>query len=76
MITKQELFDLYTQQKSKMGDKKFGIELKIHMPDDEIETIYNPNAHNKMKYINSAYNDNLVHQNSEQIYIVGAKFVV
>ena len=70
-MTKTELFDLYDKFKDA---KNLTIALHIHMPDDSIETIVNRRAHEKIKYIDKVYNDDLVHGSSEEIYIVDAEF--
>lgn len=70
-MRKQELLDLYDQYKN-VEDLR--IQLAIHMPDGSTESIYNTKAHNKMEYIDKTYNDNLVHKNSDEIYIIDAVF--
>lgn len=70
-MTKKELIDLYDQYK---GIKNLRIKLRIHMPDGSTEVIYNTNAHNKIEYIEKTYDENLVHKNSKDIYIVNAIF--
>ena len=66
MTKKEQLIKDYEQLKDK------GIEcivLFIHMPTGETEVITNPRADEKIAYVNKTYDDNLVHENCEQIYI-------
>ena len=70
-MTKQELLDKYNEFKDK---ENVVIALHIHMPDDSIETIFNRKAHEKIKYVDKVYNDNLVHASNDNIYIVDAEF--
>lgn len=70
-MTKEELLKIYDEYKDV---ENLLIALHIHMPDDSIETIVNRKAHEKIKYIDKTYNDNLVHCNSEDIYIVDVEF--
>lgn len=52
------------------GEKKVDrIILFIHMPDDSEEVIVNSKPFEKVKYIDGAYTEELVHKNNEQIYI-------
>ena len=52
------------------GEKKVAmIILYIHMPDDSEEIIVNSNPFEKVKYIDGAYTEDLVHKTNEKIYI-------
>lgn len=46
-----------------------GIVLMIHMPGGETEVIQNPNVEDKLKYLGTAYNDELVHNGNSDIWI-------
>ena len=70
-LTKEALLKKYEVYKD---SEHLGINLYIHMPDDSIEIIYNSMGHNKIEYIKSAYDENLVHHNSKDIYIIDVQF--
>lgn len=72
-IDKKELIKRYEAVKD---NKKILVILYIHMPDGSTELIVNTEGHNKFQYINKTYDDNLVHMNSKDIYIVDAEFLV
>lgn len=65
-MTKEQLLKYYEAQKEKAEE----IALFIHMPDDSTEVIYNSNVQNKIDYICKTYDENLVHSNCKDIYIV------
>lgn len=71
-MTKQELFELYEAEKK--AGKIDHVILWIHMPGGETEFIGNPEVAAKMKYVDKTYDDNLVHKNSDQIWIQNAVF--
>lgn len=73
-MKKSELLAKYERYKNYKGD--FTIALYIHMPDDSIESIYNDRPHNKMQYIDKTYDENLVHKNSKEIYIMDVNFIL
>lgn len=51
------------------------ILLEIKMPTGEIETIINPNIHEKVKYVNKTYDNDLRHANCKDIQIVDYLFI-
>lgn len=51
------------------------ILLEIKMPTGEIETIINPNIHEKVKYVNKTYDKDLRHANCKEIQIVDYLFI-
>lgn len=59
-MKKAELFKEY-QEMVDQGKEIDCIILYIHMPTGEQETITNPNAAEKMAYIDKTYNDDLIH---------------
>ena len=67
-MTKKEIFkeEFFKADGEKKVDR---IILFIHMPDDSEEVIVNSKPFEKVKYIDGAYTDDLVHKNNEQIYI-------
>lgn len=67
-MTKKEEF-LKEYQEAKEKGEVIAVWLYIHMPSGETEVIINPNAEEKVSYIEKTYNDDLVHCNSDQIYI-------
>ena len=67
-MTKKEEF-LKEYQDAKEKGEVIAVWLYIHMPSGETEVIINPNAEEKVAYIEKTYNDDLVHCNSDQIYI-------
>lgn len=67
-MTKKEEFLKHYQEAKEKGEI-IAIWLYIHMPGGETEVIINPNAAEKVAYIEKTYNDDLVHCNSEQIFI-------
>lgn len=69
-MTKKEFMDMYEKYKD---IKDLAVTLYIHMPDDSIEIINNSQGHNKVKYIDNTYDENLVHKNSDKIYIIYAE---
>ena len=71
-INKKELIKRYEAVKD---NEKILVILYIHMPDGSTELIVNTEGHNKFQYINKTYDDNLVHMNSKDIYIVDAEFL-
>ena len=73
MSSKSEFYERYCKVKD--DDGLMGVTLYIHMPNDEVETISNPNVADKVDYILETYTDDLVHTNNEKIYIVGYEFV-
>ena len=70
-MTKTEFMAQYEKYKD---SENLALNLSIHMPDDSIEIIFNSKGHNKVKYINETYDENLAHKNSEQIFIVDVQF--
>lgn len=71
-MKKSALLKQYEDVKDREG---IAVCLEIHMPDGETEVIFNPNAAKKMEYIDATYSEDLVHKNSDQIYITSAKFI-
>ncbi len=67
-MTKREAF-MEEFFKADAEKKVMQVILFIHMPDDSEEVIVNWNPFEKVKYIYNTYNDDLVHKNSDQIYI-------
>lgn len=67
-MTKKEIFkeEFFKADGEKKVDR---IILFIHMPDDSEEVIVNSKPFEKVKYIDGAYTEELVHKNNEQIYI-------
>lgn len=67
-MTKKEIFkeEFFKADGEKKVDR---IILFIHMPDDSEEVIVNSKPFEKVKYIEGAYTEELVHKNNEQIYI-------
>lgn len=72
-MTRQMLLDKYENYKDK---DNIEIILFVHMPDDSIEIIHNVNVAEKIGYISEAYDENLVHKNSDLIYITDVQFLV
>ncbi len=70
-MKKSEFFETYEKYKDYPS---LMVSLFMHMPDGSVEIIYSFNAHEKMKYIEQTYDDNLVHVNSPDIYITRAYF--
>lgn len=60
---------LNKEYKELEGNGLESIILYIHMPTGEEEIIINSNVEEKIKYINKAYNENLVHKGCSDIYI-------
>lgn len=75
-ITKAELMSEYEKFKhcKEYNTENAYIGLYIHMPDDSNECILNTNIHNKIKYINEAYDDELTHKGCKDIYIKEIRF--
>lgn len=51
------------------------IELNIHMPTGETETIQNPNIKDKIEYISKAYDDKLHLKSNPEIYIISYSLI-
>lgn len=66
MTKKEELIKAYEELEGKEIDC---VTLFIHMPTGETEVIVNPRIAEKIEYINKTYNDELVHNNCDKIYI-------
>lgn len=75
VLLKSDLLSKYEKLKesSELDNIKF-IKLSILMPTKEIEIIINPNITEKIEYINTAYDDNLIHRNGN-IRIVDYCFI-
>jgi hypothetical protein len=71
-MNKKEFLEAYEKHKDA---KTLYVRLYIHMPDNSIEMILNMEGHNKVKYVDNTYDDELVHKNSKDIYIVKAEFI-
>lgn len=79
--TKEESMPTYVSMKKFLNDyekykdsEDLAINLYIHMPDNSTEIIFNSEGHNKIEYIKKTYDDNMVHKNSDQIWITGYEF--
>lgn len=73
MSSMQEMIFNYDEA-VKSGVKLRNIILYIKMPTGEIETIINPNIPEKLKYLQNAYTEELVHKNCKDISIVDYEF--
>ena len=73
MTKKEEFKQAYSQALAK-GDVSLVI-LYIHMPDDSREILINERPQAKVDYVDKTYNDDLVHSNSDQIWITEYIFV-
>lgn len=74
MTRKEEMLLAY--EEAKKAGKVETVMLWIHMPGGETEVILNPEAESKMEYICRTYSDDLVHQNSEDIFIEDYHFSI
>ena len=74
-MKKSELLKLYHDKVNQDKTVIDEIILYIHMPTGEIETITNPNVEEKIKYIEKAYDDNLVLKTCKDIYIEDAVII-
>lgn len=72
-MTRKEEFNSKYEEMVSNGSVEC-ISLFIRMPSGELELIVNDNVENKVNYINSAYNDDLVHNNSDKIVIENYDF--
>ena len=70
-MTKSELMEAYEKYKD---SDTLAVNLHIHMPDDSIEIIFNSEGHNKIKYVDETYDENLIHKNCKDIYIIDVDF--
>lgn len=70
-LTKEELFKNYEEAQKDGID---AVVLFIQMPTGEVEAITNPNVEAKMQYIDKSYDENLVHKNCKDIFILDCVF--
>lgn len=73
MTKKEEFKQAYSQALAK-GEVSLVI-LYIHMPDDSQEIIINERPQAKVDYVDKTYSDDLVHANSDKIWITEYIFV-
>lgn len=73
-MTKKEAFKQAYQAAMAKGLVDLVV-LYIHMPDESEEVIINSSPQAKVDYVEKTYNDDLVHANSEKIYITDYHFV-
>lgn len=66
-MKKSELIDAV--QNALDSGTALGIVLMLHMPGGETEVIQNPNVEGKLKHIQDAYDDDLVHRDNKEIWI-------
>lgn len=71
-MNKRELIDILIKAEN---ENKAAVELRVHMPTGDIETIINPNIKSKREYIERAYDDELRLKTCPDIFIVEAKII-
>ena len=71
-ITKTQFMEEYEKVKDSF---ELAVSLSIHMTDGCIETIFNPKAHDKVKYIDKTYDEMLTHNSCKDIYIIHFEFM-